>query len=271
MSVNQPANAPGTPETPAQSGVYVYAVAPADRFPEGKAGFQVTGIGDAGEPIRTIRHGDLVAIVSNTSRPRYELRREYLLGHERVLEDALQRSDLLPVAFSTIAGSDEAIRRQLLERRFDELHAYLEDVRNRVELGLKVLWNQEALFAEVVEESDEIQALRATIAGRPEDATYYDRIRLGELTEAGIAAKGEAESAAILDALSPLAVDTRVNQNFMEMMILNASFLVDKSREQAFDERVTAMGEAQAGRLIFKYVGPLPAYDFVTIKVQWER
>jgi hypothetical protein len=122
-----------------------------------------------------------------------------------------------------------------------------------------------------VEDNEEIRELQATTAGQPEDATYYDRIRLGQLTEAAIAAKGEAESAAILDALEPLAVDSRVNQNFMEMMILNAAFLVDKSRESVFDARVTAMGEMQAGRLIFKYVGPLPPYNFVTIKVQWEK
>jgi hypothetical protein len=270
MSLNQPASAAGSPDTSSRAGVYVYAVAPAGPFEDGAA-FEATGIGDAGDPIRTIRHGDLVAIVSDSPRPRYELRREYLLGHERVLEEALRRSDLLPVAFSTIAGSDKAIQDQLLQRRFDELHGYLEEVRDRIELGLKVLWNQDALFAEIVEESDEIRALQEVVAGQTEDATYYDRIQLGQLTEAAITAKGEAESAAILDALAPLAVDMHVNQNFMEMMILNASFLVDKSREQAFDERVTAMGEAQAGRLIFKYVGPLPAYDFVTIKVQWER
>jgi hypothetical protein len=123
----------------------------------------------------------------------------------------------------------------------------------------------------VVEESDEIQSLQAAVAGRPEDASYYDRIRLGQLTETAISAKGEAESEAILDALSPLAVDTQVNENFMEMMILNAAFLVDKSQEPAFDAGVTAMGEAQAGRLMFKYVGPLPPYNFVTIKVRWEK
>lgn len=270
MSVNPPSSAPEAAGTPPRTGVYVYAVAHAAPFADG-TGFEATGIGGGGEPVRTLQYGDLVAIVSDSPRPRYELRREYLLGHERVLEEALTSSDLLPVAFSTIAGTDEAIRDQLLKRRFDELHAYLEEVRDRVELDLKVLWNQEALFAEVVEENEEIQLLQAAIARQPEDAAYYDRIRLGQLTEAAIAAKGEAESGAILDALAPLAVDTQVNDNFMEMMILNAAFLVDKSQEPAFDAAVTAMGDAQAGRLMFKYVGPLPPYNFVTIKVQWEK
>src|ERR671936_881714 len=34
------------------------------------------------------------------------------------------------------------------------------------------------------------------------------------------------------------------------MMLLNAAFLVDTSQEQAFDAKVHALGEAQAGRLM---------------------
>jgi Gas vesicle synthesis protein GvpL/GvpF len=252
------------------AGIYVYCVARAEPFANGSAHFEATGIGGRGDPVRTVAYEDLVAIVSDSPKQRYELRREYLLGHERVLEEAMQWSDLLPVSFSTIASTEEAIREKLLKKRFDELHGYLEYVQNRTELGLKALWNQEQLFAEVVADNEEIQALQASVAGQVEDASYYDRIQLGQLTEAAIAAKRDAEAEAILDALEPLAVDTHVNKNFMEMMILNAAFLVDKDQEPAFDARVSAMGEAQAGRLVFQYVGPLPPYDFVTLKVRWE-
>ena len=54
-------------------------------------------------------------------------------------------------------------------------------------------------------------------------------------------------------------------------MLLNAAFLVDKSQEQAFDARVQALGAAQAGRQIFRYLGPLPPYTFVDIRVHWEE
>ena len=74
-----------------------------------------------------------------------------------------------------------------------------------------------------------------------------------------------------LDALEPLAVETRLNQNQTDMMLLNAAFLVDKSQEQAFDARVQALGEAQAGRQIFRYLGPLPPYNFVDLRLQWEE
>jgi hypothetical protein len=62
-----------------------------------------------------------------------------------------------------------------------------------------------------------------------------------------------------------------LNDNLGDMMLLNAAFLVDKTQEQAFDAQVQTLGAAQAGRLIFQYVGPLPPYNFVDIRLQWEE
>src|SRR5205085_12025429 len=83
--------------------------------------------------------------------------------------------------------------------------------------------------------------------------------------------KADAEVASRLDVLEPLAVETRVNENQTDLMLLNAAFLVDKGQEQAFDARVQALSEAQAGRQIFQYVGPLPPYNFVDLRLQWEE
>src|SRR5437763_814698 len=79
------------------------------------------------------------------------------------------------------------------------------------------------------------------------------------------------EAAALLDVLEPLAVATQMNKNLGDLMLLNAAFLVDKSQEEAFGAQVQALGEAQAGRLIFDYVGPLPPYNFVDIRLNWEE
>ena len=62
-----------------------------------------------------------------------------------------------------------------------------------------------------------------------------------------------------------------MNDNLSDMMLLNAAFLVDTSQEQAFDAKVHALGEAQAGRQIFQYLGPLPPYNVVDRSSQWEE
>jgi hypothetical protein len=68
-----------------------------------------------------------------------------------------------------------------------------------------------------------------------------------------------------------LAVETKVNKHLGDLMLLNAAFLVDKAQEQAFDAKVQALGAAGAGRQIIQYVGPLPPYNFVDIRMQREE
>jgi len=220
--------------------------------------------------VRTVEYADLVAVVSDARRPSYDVTRDNLVAHQRVVEEAMRRSDVLPVAFGTVARGDGEVRDKLLSREREELQRHLEYVRGRAELGLKLLWDRERLFSEIVAERPDIRELRDRIAARPPDTAYYERIQLGELTEAAIAAKRDRDGEAILDALSPLAVDLRLNRLLTETMILNASFLVEREWIERFDAAVQHLGQVYAERLLFQYVGPLPPYSFVNVTVSWE-
>ena len=255
---------------PPSAGTYVYCVGYAEPFGKGSSPFATPGLGGRGHAVRAIEFADLAALVSDASASRYEVSRENLTAHQRVLEEAMTRSDVLPVAFGTVADSDRDVQEKLLQREFDELHRQLEHVRGRVELGFRVFWNRERLFSEIVAENDEIRALRDSTAGGSPEATYYERIRLGQLTEAAVNLKRDKEADSLLEAFQPLAVDIRQHNTVTDMMILNAAFLVDRTRVEAFDAAVQAVGEDQAERLIFRYVGPLPPYSFINISVSWE-
>jgi hypothetical protein len=221
--------------------------------------------------VRLLTYDDLAAVVSDAKREDYDVTRENLLAHQRVITEAMTRSDVLPVSFGTVADSDQQVQEQLLRGAVDDLHRSFEEVQGCIELELKVLWNEEQLFAEIMAEDDDIRALRDSLADQPPETTQYERVQLGERVAAAIQRKSEAEAVSLLDVLEPLAVETRVNDNPTDMMLLNAAFLVDKSQEQAFDAQVQALGEDQDGRLIFQYVGPLPPYNFVDIRLRWEE
>jgi hypothetical protein len=217
-----------------------------------------------------VRHDDLAAVVSTAPRMRYTLRREYLTAHEGVVEEAMRHSDVLPVSFGTLAESDGQVVGMLLKSERDRLHAYLDYVRDRVDLELKVYWNQEWLFHEIVHEHVEIRELRDFIGAHSPEATYFERIQLGELIEKAIHDKQQEEAAAIVHELAPLAFETKVNQELTDLMILNASFLVDKPQEATFDAAIQELSRRESGRLAFQYVGPVPPYNFVTVRVRWE-
>jgi hypothetical protein len=245
-----------------QPATYVYGVAPAEPFRDPP--LRVPGIGGQ-TAVRTIVHGDLVAVVSDVPGLDINLKRENLLDHQRVLEEVLRRSDVLPFSFGTVAGSDEEVREALLQDGYDELHEQLEYVRGCLELEVKVFWDQEQLFAEIAQENDEVRALRDAIASLPDDAATMEKITLGQLTEAEIELKSEWEADRVLDILEQHAVEVLVSPKLSDTMLLNAAFLVERAHEEEFDSAVFGLAEAQGGRLIFTYVGPLPPYSFINL------
>lgn len=227
------------------------------------------GVGGPDVEIRTVECGDLAAVVSDAPTAAFDITRDNLMAHQRVVEASMRRSDVLPVAFGTVARNDQEVREKLLRREHDGLQDHLAYVRGRVELGLKVLWNRDHLFAEIVAERDDIRRLRDRLADRPPDSAYFERIQLGELTNAAIVEKRDRDAEAVLEELRPLAVDLELNRLLTDMMVLNASFLVDRDHIHAFDNQVQQLGDRHAERLIFQYVGPLPPYSFVNVNVSW--
>src|SRR5919109_3292132 len=169
-------------QTPSSNtGTYIYCIARAQPFEKnGNSLFATPGIGGPDKPVRLLTYDDLAAVVSDAARDDYDVTRENLLAHQRVITEAMTRSDVLPISFGTVADSDQQIQEQLLHGAADDLHRALEEVEGCIELELKVLWNEEQLFAELMAEDDDIRALRDSLADQAPEATQYERIQLGE-------------------------------------------------------------------------------------------
>jgi hypothetical protein len=252
------------PETP--MGKYMYCII---RCPE-PVQFTNLGIGERGDIVYTVHFEDLAAVVSNSPVVEYDSSRRNMMAHTLVLEEAMQDFTILPVRFGTVAPSVEAIQEKLLKRRFGEFHGLLQQMEGRVELGLKAFWYENVIFNEIVEESPPIRRLRDGLMGRPSEETYYERIRLGEMVEAAMWKKRDEDAEKILTPLRSLVYETRANKVITDRMVVNAAFLVDEHRQGEFDAMVERLDQEMGKRLIFKYVGPVPPYNFVNIVVSWE-
>ncbi len=260
---------PSSPEK--RAGSYLYCIVPARPLADDNRPIEVESIGGQHYPVRIISGDGLAAVVSDVAVSRLDISRQNIMAHERVIANVMSRVDVLPCSFGTVAVSDEAIHADLLRPRRDELLSQLERVRGHVELDLRVLWERERLFADILGEDERIQRLRSAIAARPEGAAYYERITLGQLVAAAIEQRRERTAATLLADLQPLSTESRANNLVGDMMILNAAFLVERDRVPAFDERVSALTEASAGRLVFRYTRSLPPYNFVDIAPTWGR
>jgi gas vesicle protein GvpL/GvpF len=223
------------------------------------------GIDDA--PVRVIPHGGVAALASDVPGDFLEAGREELLRHSRVLEETMTSSVVLPMRFGVVLPDEETVHQRLLDPYGEDLEAQLEAMEGKVEITIKGIYDEAAILRELIAEDRGIAKLREAIHGKPEEATYYQRIELGELIAAALEEKQAAAAPQIIDRLAALAVDVRVGEPAHERMAVNASFLVERSRLEEFDRAVDKIGVEQAGRIQLKYTGPLPPHSFVELGV----
>lgn len=248
------------------NGIYLYCIgSSADLTEERVSALESRPADGSDAALRAVRDGELAALVSDTAVREFEIVRDQLMAHHHVLEEAMTLGDILPVSFGTVADTEQDVVQALLKGTTKQLQANLERIRGRVELALRVMWNRERLFEEIVAESEEVRGLRDVVSGVSEEESFYERIRLGELTSEAIESKREYEREQILRYLEPLSVDVQVKPSKGDMLILNGSFLVDRERESDFDEAVQEMAAPRQGRMTFRYLGPLPPASFVSV------
>lgn len=232
--------------------------------------FSAKGMGERGDPVVTIHYKELGAVVSTSPEGEYDSSRRHMLNHTKVLEEVMERHSILPVRFNTISP-DRAMLERLLVARYDELIGELDRMEGKIEMGVKALWYEGIVFQEILTERADIRQLRDSLQGKSPDSTYYERIRLGEMVEEAVRRKRSLDEDMILTTLSPYAVQFRANEIFGERMIVNAAFLVEREREPEMDAAIRTLDAQQTQRVLFRYVGPVPPYNFVNLVIHWNK
>ena len=253
-----------------EMGKYLYCIIPCSD----NRTFDADVIGNGGGVVHTVPHNGLAAVVSDSPVTQYESTRRNMVAHERILETVMREFTLLPVRFGTVTDSTAPVQniQKLLGCRFAEFEKLLRDMRGKVELGLKAFWRDEkAIFEEIVAEDADIRRLRNSLSGKSPEATHFDRIRLGEIVKEALNRKRAKEAAKILLPLRRIAHSARENEALGDRMVVNAAFLVDKSKEPEFDQAVSKLDEQFVERVAIKYIGSAPPYNFVNIMVDWKE
>lgn len=245
-----------------KEGKYIYGIirhaSPLDYGP--------IGMGKRNDLVYGVNFRDISAVVSNSPVIQYEARRINMITHEKVLEEVMKQFTVLPVRFSTISehDDDDGILR-ILEKDYKKFDEMLSKMEGKKELGIKVLAQEAAIYESIVEKYDEIRLLRGKLMNLPVDKTHYQRMKIGEMVVEALKKETENYKNIILDDLNPLADDVKINDNYGEMMILNAAFLIKNTAEHAFDKAVKDLDQKHDRFMTFKYVGTLPPYNFVNL------
>jgi hypothetical protein len=248
-----------TPPTraPLSTALYCYGVTSADDV------VSQPDAGLAGASVEPVCFRKLAALTSAAPPGKVRARRADLLRHFDVLATAFERGTVVPLRFGIVFDDEASLVRDFLEPRHDELAGLLRELNERVELRVTAHYREEAVLAEIVRESPRVARLREQTQGSGSPPLLLE---LGELVSAELQARTARDARAIVERLGAIAVAYDVSDEQIEHQLMRASFLVERKRMKAFDEAMEELAAAQAGRVDFSYVGPLPPHSFVNLE-----
>jgi hypothetical protein len=226
------------------------------------------GLGSKPTEVRTVNYKDIAAVVSDTPLQVYDATRENVLAHEGVNETVMKSHTVIPMSFGTVFKTREDIV-ELLRSAYDAFHDVLMKMQDKLEFGLKVLWDSQEIVRLIEAEEEDIRRLKSELSS-PKGSTYFARVQYDRLVAAALEARSERFVKSIMEELSEVSVGSRWNKPIGDKMILNASFLVLRDKESVFDAKMKEIG-VRHSRLNFRYTGPWPPYNFVNIRLKLER
>jgi hypothetical protein len=124
----------------------------------------------------------------------------------------------------------------------------------------------DVVLRDIAQTNDRIRILNKKISSKPKDETYKFRIELGRMVAQELSNLGNEIARDVHRTLSKYAVESKLNKNLTDDMILNIAFLVDREKEAMFDAGIDQIEKKYGDRVSFRYV-TAPPYNFVNFRV----
>ena len=195
--------------------------------------------------------------------------RDNVLAHQRVNETVMQRAHRLPMSFGTVFKTRDDVM-ELLRSAYRAFSDVLNKMEDKLEFGLKVLWDRDAIIRAIEQEDEDIHRLKNEICGAEGlHLLRADAVRPADRRRA---------AGASLSATSPKSssaarrVGCRARQQ-ADRRPDDPQCRVPGDRRDAERRSIAASRTlgARDDKLTFKYTGPWPPYNFVNIRLKLER
>jgi Gas vesicle synthesis protein GvpL/GvpF len=268
------AEKPGARDRPPATGgnVYLYGII---RWPV-PGGLSVlrtaAGVGDPPGEVRAVRSGDLAALVSDVSAAEMSAQgvrgmRRDMKAHSSVLNALAAKITVLPARFGVVLPDERALIAEFLDPRRGALEEYLDRLDGTVEVTLRASYIEEQVLRELVSAQPELAGGRVARRGRSASMATESRIELGRQIAAAIQDLKDRDARFLLEVLTPVAHDVRIGKPLTDLMVLNASFLVERAMLTKFDRTLEIATPEVGHRMTFDCVGPLPPFSFVDLRL----
>jgi hypothetical protein len=246
-----------------QGELYLYGITLAEPGDPGLAP------GVAGTAVEQIVDGPLAAVVGRLSFNARKIRpqRANLAAHHQVLRQLADRQPVLPVAFGTLAESEERLR-GILRRNRAILESRLRRLRGAAEMALKVFWETANIFELFVATHQELEQVRNRLFRPGRTPTMEEKLAVGKLFESLVQESRQRHTKRVTEALAPHCLEVRALDCREERLIMKLACLIQKDRQSRWEEGVEQAAKLFDNHYCFQYSGPWAPYNFAEIDLE---
>ena len=223
--------------------------------------------GIAWERIDAVSYRDVAAIISEYPSLEIKPLRQNLASHHHLIRSVMRWQTVVPVTFGHISESKAAVL-DLLKQNYAAIRAELGRLDGKIEMGIKVLWDVDNIFQHFVKNHRDLAQFRDHIFGRSSPPSQAEKIELGRLFDRKVSAEREQHAKTVFDVMGGVAAESRQLPPVDEKMVLNAAFLIERQKEQAFEEAVHLAARQFDSNFTFDYNGPWAPYNFVELVLE---
>lgn len=242
----------------ARTGTYVYGIVPSDV----EVSDDARGVGGESAKVDVIRHGEIAALVSELSLDRPLGTPNDLVAHEGLLDATAAEVPVLPIRFGAVVTGPEAVVDELLAPHHDDFLSALRELEGKAQYVIKGRYVEQTVLREIMHEYPELADLREQIRNQPEEVTRDARISIGETVNQAISAKRDADTQAVIEAVTPICTLTSLRDPSHELDAVHLAVLIETDRQGDLEAALGKLAERWADRVALRLLGPLAPYDF---------
>lgn len=250
-------------------GRYVYCIIPAtDKVEWGEIGLDH-------QRVYAITYGEISALVHACPTEPYQgddqMVKDWVWTHGEVIDAAwAETGTILPMTFDCIIRpveghtADETVG-AWLQAEYDNYRAELKAYAGKVELGVQILWQTEAIAEALVTKDPEILQLQQEMRGKPKGMAYFYQQKVEKAVKQGLETKADDDFRRYYRLITAGAEDVHVNKvkrpTGGRQMLMNLSLLVGKARVGELGAQLDQINEENG--IEVRFTGPWPPYSFV--------
>lgn len=220
-------------------------------------------VGVADAPVELVREGSIAALVSRIDLDRRLDEPENLFAHKELLDATAADAPVLPFRFGAVLDSRDAVVDELMRPHEEEFAKALRQLDGETQYVVQARYVEKAVLREILAENREATRLRERIGREPEESAGSLRIALGEIINAEVEQKRDADTQALIEVLEPVTVATAIRPPTHEFDAAHVAILERVEQHSDVEEKLTALAQSWADRATMRLLGPMAPYDFV--------